>query len=196
MLPKLILSALILSGCNSAITATKEYSCAPQNISFQFGSLRCVYAGAVSSHPEPLKIFCKEGSYKEDSGEHSCIDEQNVKHVIKPITLSREELFSKKQDCQKYIPDIQRRLDQEEDNSVLALTIFYNLENVFYSVSMNSCLYVSTERMSFDNDTNFITYVVSDALTGQLLMNTSEKVTPENVTNTGEQFKIYLKEYE
>ena len=80
-----------------------------------------------------------------------------MKHVIKPITFEPGGIIFKKAGLSEIHTRHSEAIGSEEDNSVLALTIFYNLENVFYSVSMNSCLYVSTERMSFDNDTNFIT---------------------------------------
>lgn len=188
----LLFTAITLAGCQAPV-ATKEYSCAPQNISFQLGTLTCVRAGAVSNHPEPIKISCTEGTYEEDKGSHSCIDGDNVRHVITAITISDEEAFKKKTECQKYLPQIEAKLAAEDEIDFPGRSSHTTVERVFYSLSMNSCLYVSTESQFYDNGKKFITFAVSDALSGELLMNTSA----EWADQKGEaEFQRFLKEYE
>lgn len=167
---------------NTDITATKEYSCAPQNIYYEYNRLRCIQAGPVSNHPEAIVINCIEGSYKLENGIHSCIDDKNIKQVMKPIILSREDLFSKKEDCQKYSSQIQQQLDSEPN----PLKEYRKLESIFYSVSMNSCLYVSSETLNLDNGDFQTLYAVSDVLSSQRLMNSHNK----------EEFDRFLREYE
>lgn len=191
----LFLTAMTLVGCQADVE-TKEYSCAPQNISFQFGTLTCVRAGPVSNHPEPIKIYCREGTYNESDGSYSCVDADNVRHVITAIIISDEEAFKRKTECQKYLPQIEQKLAREENDLILpGRTSHMALERIFYSLSMNSCLYVSTETEFYDTGEKFITFVVSDALSGERLMNTSGVWKPADQKEEAE-FQRFLKEYE
>ena len=130
-----------------------EFSCAPQNIKYDESTyfLMC-------DSPNPVaKVFitCDKNTLKEELGAKSCISKvsariggqsdnnYNFRYVIKPIVFSEEELFKKKQECSALIPQIENRL-KENDKSSDTHSI---LGKVFYSISMNSCLYDVTESI-------------------------------------------------
>lgn len=180
-----------------------ETNCAPQNIHYnsQLGILSCDSAVAVSDpNFGSFTIFCKEGTYSEDSGTYSCIggtklgEPENVRHVIKPLAINRDALFQKKQECQKLFLQIQQQL-RADDESIRYANQTTTLEQVFYSVSMNSCLYTSNTQQSYaSGGASFITFWLKDALTGKGLMDVTD--IQNNYYKARQQFENYLTRYQ
>jgi outer membrane murein-binding lipoprotein Lpp len=93
---------------------------------------------------------------------------------------SNEDLFAKKQECQKYLSSIQKNLEKRDEElssytSPQKWTTGYSyLEKVFYSKKANSCLYkwetyLITQRGSEQSRSGDAFYL-DDALTGQTVV--------------------------
>lgn len=80
-------------------------------------------------------------------------------------TSIADEDFKYKQECQKYVKDIEERLDKEEiEESTIYKDVNISLEEIFYSRTGNSCIYTVTERYWFDGEIYEPRWIV-DALT-------------------------------
>lgn len=196
----LLLITLLLVSCASQISGTEEHSCAPQNIKYieDINTLICYRVGAVSENVLPIFITCEKGTFKSSNGIQSCVGSGHILHVIKPILLSADEAFSKKQDCEKLITSIEKRLeDHDKEMNMGFMMTNSKMEKVFYSVSMNSCLYSWTEMGHFSNSKEYTeTFIISDGLTGQRLLNTGYIEGSDNEKAIRDEFQSDLKRYE
>lgn len=103
----------------------------------------------------------------------------------------KEQLFKKKQECQKLIAGIEKKLDDDQvtpDNGKFFVTFI--LDKVFYSKRQNSCLYsvniLSSAGMS---------YALYDALTHQKLEMVTPKGTEEEKQRQAQDFVDILYSY-
>ncbi len=172
-----IYTTIFLVGCSAFITENKEYSCAPQNIKYDLYSDKGVYQDLLKCDSpivaNSVEITCKKGTIVENGLAKSCVSDnariggqfdhlQNTKYTIKPIVFTADELFQKKTECNKLIPQIDKLLKEED----AAMNTFSITGKVFYSISMNSCLYdYSQSELSRGLETNEL----KDAMTNEQL---------------------------
>ncbi len=167
--------AFALVSCG--VQGTSEFSCAPQNIKYDEETYFLMCDSPNSS--TMVGITCNKNTFREELGVKSCVSEfsariggrsdnnNNFKYVIKPIVLSEEELFNKKQECSVLIPQIENRLRENDKLSDNMST----LGNVFYSISMNSCLYDVTEfRYRNGKNNTLINWFLYDGFTNKQLL--------------------------
>lgn len=108
-----------------------------------------------------------------------------------------DDLFQKKQDCQKYTAQITKNVEaQNYTNPQTGFQSYNYLNKVFYSPKLNTCLYVSTERDFEHGKPTFEIPVLVDALTGETLLSGLREVGKPEFFERKEQFDIYLKDYE
>ncbi|MFA5124749.1 MAG: hypothetical protein WC473_02910 [Patescibacteria group bacterium] len=86
-------------------------------------------------------------------------------------------LLLQKQECQKYINEIEKKLQDKEDkvraeDIAMSSGVYaeYKLDKIFYSSSRNSCLYVySFEAFKDDHSQFYKSFELIDYLTGESL---------------------------
>jgi PBP1b-binding outer membrane lipoprotein LpoB len=71
---------------------------------------------------------------------------------------TQQNLFSQKERCATYLPDIQQRLSSETKAHA-------TLDKLFYSPSRNSCVHVENRALQADNGKTFSTLILLWTLT-------------------------------
>ena len=216
-----LLSVLILVGCGTKTIETKELSCAPQNIHYDptvKSAMGLVLLTCDSSiHSQVLNIPCKDGTFSETAGIKSCISDYaliggssdhlfNTRYVIKPIVLSDDELFQKKQVCARFQQQIEQSIKKQNDASPICGIYHFSsmsLDSIFYSIAMNSCLYTWTEQernCAEDNGvlgrTAMVTKGISDALSDHSIITSEEEVGTPGYANLDQEFNKLLTQYQ
>ncbi len=102
---------------------------------------------------------------------------QNSSSSIKESAAVEDDLFAKKQECQKYLSNVQERLDKRDEglssysSPQKWVTTDSFLDKVFYSRKANSCLYKWTTykitQAGRDQTRSGDAFYLDDALTGQ-----------------------------
>ena len=118
---------------------------------------------------------------------------------ISSTALGDEKLFQKKQECQKYAPQIEKKLEASGSyNSETGLQTFSHLEKTFYSPKANSCLYVAQEWWIIGGKPNSEIWTLVDALSGEALLSDIREVNKNKPEYFSQQkaFEELLKDYE
>lgn len=110
------------------------------------------------------------------------------------------DLFSKKQECQEYIDEIENKLQEEEDkiraeDIAMSSGVYaeYKLDKVFYSSSRNSCLYVYVfEAFNNNNSLFYRSLELVDYLTGETLELASTSPSSDDYWTFKDNFYINL----
>lgn len=204
LIPKLstliCLTTILLVGCG--VAGTSEYSCTLNNI--RYDQAKLILECNSPNRALYISIDCTENSFREEgSGARSCISKypaniggksdnnRNFKYVIKPIVLTEKELFEKKENCAKLIPQITSRL-KASDEEMGTMT---SLNKVFYSLSMNSCLY-DVEETKFRKGMTLDSWLLFDGLTNEQLLWRNGIQGAKNYWELRGQFDEDLKQYE
>lgn len=123
-------------------------------------------------------------------------DKQQVRSTS-TSQLSADDLFQKKQDCQKYKSQIEKKL--EGLGYYVAETQYQSssfLEKIFYSPKINTCAYVVKEWGLVRGKLTFESLSIFDALTGEILSSTLMEIGTPEVSQRRRAFDIIVKEYE
>lgn len=160
-----------------------ELSCAPQNIRFdEINSFLLCDSPKSSAR---VMVICKNNTFKAEKDEKSCVGERgyigdrlleaefkNIRYIIKPIVLSDEDQFKKKQECSKLTSQIEKRLKEQNESRIgTNFEVDATLGKVFYSISMNSCLYdVREVRYGNGKGKTLVDWILYDGFTNEQLL--------------------------
>lgn len=64
------------------------------------------------------------------------------------IPMNQDEVFKKKQDCQKYKNEIEKDIDKEEKEKMGGIITYVSIDlgEIFFSDVKNTCMYTATEN--------------------------------------------------
>lgn len=111
--------------------------------------------------------------------------------------IGNEDLFQKKQECQKYTSQIEKKLEESAfSNPQTGAQTFSALEKIFYSPKVNSCLYVAEEWFLVKGKKESETWTLVDVLSGETLLSGFGEWNKPEYHAQRQQFEDYLKDYE
>lgn len=111
--------------------------------------------------------------------------------------VERDYEFEKKQECEKYRPSIEKRLENSYyENKNTGAQIFYNLDRIFFSKKLNTCLYISTDQMYVNGKLKWETPSITDALTSEILISALREVGTDTYFTRKAYFESHIKDYE
>ncbi|KND51239.1 MAG: hypothetical protein ABA06_02925 [Parcubacteria bacterium C7867-001] len=114
----------------------------------------------------------------------------------KVATVSQDELFQKKQECQGYQTSIEAKLktlDFYNPDTNYQTTHF--LKEIFFSPKANTCLYIEQEWGLQNNKLVDEIYTLNDALTGEILTSSIQDKTNSNYLQQKQGFEDFVSEY-
>lgn len=128
------------------------------------------------------------GSYS--SSHKQSIPEQKTE-TNKSIQLNNEALFQKKQECQKYRQEIEKRLNERGNTLSDGTRLYFVLNKIFYSPKANSCLYIATMEGGSDE-----AWFLEDALSGEGLLYRRCPIGAQDFAQQKKSFYDMVRDYE
>lgn len=111
-----------------------------------------------------------------------------------PLSVNQEVSFEQKQKCAIYKKDIESSF--EKANNEGASMEFNYFDRIFYSPKQNSCLYVSHSMSGLKAKDRYITYHLTDALSGVGLFYSGVVASGETIPNAQASFDELVRSYE
>lgn len=121
----------------------------------------------------------------------------SLKSASTSVVAEKNDLFEKKQDCQRYEKEISEKV--KSNNFYVAKTNAnsYNyLQKIFYSPKANSCLYVYLEVTYVNEKREWDSFTLVDALTNNIISSNLIKWGESDYPAKKQNFDDLIKEYE
>jgi len=124
------------------------------------------------------------------------LEEENteLKEVVIPVRVDE---FKRKEDCQKYVTQIEARMKQEDEETSYSEDFRHSsgLERVFFSKSQNSCLYYITRTLWSEGRPKTESYLLYDYLENELLLSGGATY-EQNLFEARDRFERSMENYE
>ena len=129
-------------------------------------------------------------------GAHNQLPQQEPM-LIPEKTVSDSDLFAKKQECQKYTTEVEKKLESLNfSNPETGYQTWNNLEKIFYSPKMNSCLYIGEEWNMMNDKKDSEVWTLVDVLSGEMILSGHGEWNKPEYQTQRKDFENYMKEYE